>query len=273
MRRAASAPGPRWRTGPARTSACDAGPRITACSGWIIRAGALGAPSATRSNVGWPWPARSRPALEGARLRSEWVWDEDDEDDEARTPSPRRPGLVRDATFLNAVLPFALDQSRRHGEPVSLICVQLDRLLAIRDLLGPEIAESVVHDLGEAVVSMLRSSDLVARLDDDRIVALLIRAPGEDALRIAGSIWRTVAESGLGSPRLPGTTVSMGVAEFPAVARDAASLLDAADEAMAAARAAGLDEPVLAGRHRPTARPAPTSTPAQSRDRPSCRSR
>ena len=60
-------------------------------------------------------------------------------------------------------------------------------------------------------------------------------------------IARTVADSGLGSPGLPGTSVSIGVAEFPSTARDAASLLDAADEAMVTARAGGSRSPVLAG--------------------------
>lgn len=200
-------------------------------------------------------------ALESARLQAGWGWagvEEEhggpstglDAEAAAGLRAPHHPrGVVRDATFLNAVLPFALDQSRRHGEPVSLVCVQLDRRGAIRDLLGAPVADRLVQELGELVGSVVRTSDLVARLDDDRIVALLVRARGDDAMKVARSIGRTVAESGLGSPRLPGTSVSIGVAEFPAAARDAASLLDAADEAMMMARAAGSHSPVLAGTH------------------------
>jgi diguanylate cyclase (GGDEF)-like protein len=195
-------------------------------------------------------------ALESARRHAEWGYGhmedgepserlQGDADAKARAPQQRR-GVVRDATFLNAVLPFALEQSRRHGEPVSLVCVKLDRLGAIRDLLGSPLADRLVHELGEIVGSLVRASDLVARLDDDRIVALLVRARGEGAMKVARSIGRAVADAGLGSPRLPGTSVSIGVAEFPAVARDAASLLDAADEAMSMARVSGSDSPILA---------------------------
>lgn len=202
-------------------------------------------------------------ALESARLQAEWTWAGDGEDDglfaaeageaEAEMREPHRPrGVVRDATFLNAVLPFALEQSRRHGEPVSIVCVQLDRRGAIRDLLGAAHADRLVYELGEIVGSVIRTSDLVARLDDDRIVALLVRARGENAMKVARSIGHAVAESGLGAPYLPGTSVSIGVAEFPATARDAASLLDAADEAMTIARVNGSHSPVLAG-----TRPAP----------------
>ena len=179
-----------------------------------------------------------------------------------------RPDVVRDATFLNAVLPFALAQSRRHGEPVSLVCVQVDRLGAIRNLLGPTLADRLVSDLAETVSSLVRASDIVARLDDDRIVALLVRARGDGAMGVARMIGRTVADSGLGSPRLPGTSVSIGVAEFPAIARDAASLLDAADEAMVMARAGGSHSPVLAGRASRATHPPPR--PRWPR-RPPCR--
>src|SRR5262249_20406513 len=91
-------------------------------------------------------------ALENARWQAEWAREgEDGRDAERVTPlsagsdaglrTPRkRRDVVHDATFLNAVLPFALGQSRRHGEPLSLVCVQLDRLGAIRDLLGPSLA-------------------------------------------------------------------------------------------------------------------------------------
>jgi diguanylate cyclase (GGDEF)-like protein len=197
-------------------------------------------------------------ALEGARLQAEWGWGRGEANDgqpsedlagdaESGMRAPHQPrDVVRDATFLNAVLPFALEQSRRHGEPVSLVCVKLDRLGAIRDLLGTSLADQLVQELGEIVGSLIRGSDLVARLDDDRIVALLVRARGDGAMKVARSIGRAVAESGLGSPRLPGTSVSIGVAEFPAAAGDAASLLDAADEAMAMTRAGGSHSPVLA---------------------------
>ena len=47
-----------------------------------------------------------------------------------------------DATFLHAVLPFALGLSRRHGEPLSLLCVAIDRLGGIQELLGRALGRS-----------------------------------------------------------------------------------------------------------------------------------
>jgi diguanylate cyclase (GGDEF)-like protein len=212
-------------------------------------------------------------ALEKTRLKADWACEDEvtvDDDPTTGLDVPARipcggPEVVRDATFLNAVLPFALGQSRRHGEPGSLLCVQVDRLGATRDLLGPAIADRLVQDLARTVASIVRASDIVARLDDDRIVALLVRSRGEDAMRVARTIGRTVADSGLGAPRMPGSSVSIGVAEFPAIARDASSLIEAADEAMCRARARGSREPVLA-EPRPTHAHTPSmmATPGKS---------
>lgn len=158
----------------------------------------------------------------------------------------QRPDMVRDATFLHAVLPFALSQSLRHCEPLSLICLQLDRMRAIRDLLGEVTTDRMVRQLGENVAALVRTSDIVARLEDDRIVALLVRSRGEDSLRVASSIIRNADNWRLGPPGLRGMSVAAGVAEFPATCRDAAGLLEAADLAMARARAEGSRRPVLA---------------------------
>ncbi|MHB1560374.1 MAG: diguanylate cyclase domain-containing protein [Isosphaeraceae bacterium] len=192
-------------------------------------------------------------AFERARLQSVWESDGEETFDHLSAVGPlatdrpaRSPGLVHDATFLNAVLPFALAQGRRHGEPIALLCIQPDRLGAIRDLLGATVADDLVHDVGETASSVVRASDIVARLDDDRIVVLLMRSLGESAVQVGRKIIEAVGDRGIGHSQLPGTTIAIGVAEFPTIAADAAGLLDAADRAMAQARAGGSRSPVLA---------------------------
>ena len=142
-----------------------------------------------------------------------------------------------DATFLNAVLPFALNQARRHNEPLSLVCVAIDRLGGIQELLGRAAVDQLVRSVGETVASLIRASDIVARLDDDRVVAVLPRAPGGGALHVAQKICESVAEKSPGDGETPRVTVSIGVATFPACADNVFSLFDAADEALARRRA------------------------------------
>jgi diguanylate cyclase (GGDEF)-like protein len=204
--------------------------------------------------------------LESLRRNAEWAWDGGDEVDEADRPRPSQahsPAAARDATFLNAVLPFALSQAKRHREPASLLCLAIDRLAAIQDLLGADVADRVVQNVARKVSSLVRSSDIVARLDDNRIVVLLMRARGTSAMSVARVIGRAMSETTRSVPELPAATVSIGVAEFPTNARTAIALLDASDDALARAQALGQDQVVLAD-----ARPTAPSTGYQTAARP-----
>ena len=94
----------------------------------------------------------------------------------------------------------------------------------IRELLGPEVTDRLVQNVCRTVSSIIRSSDIVARLDDDRIVVLLIRADGPGALKVARNIGRAVRERTQDSAEFPSATVSIGIAEFPSDATTAFSL-------------------------------------------------
>jgi diguanylate cyclase (GGDEF)-like protein len=171
----------------------------------------------------------------------------------AAIPTPKAAGVfsmtqLRDATFLHAVLPFALSQARRHNETLSLVCVSIDRLGAIQELLGRAAVDRLVESVGETVATLIRASDIVARLDDDRVIAVLPRAPGGGALHVAQRICQAVAEKTLGDSEIPRVTVSVGVACFPLCAEDVFSLFDAADEALERAQSQGRNQAVLAHR-------------------------
>jgi diguanylate cyclase (GGDEF)-like protein len=155
---------------------------------------------------------------------------------------------LHDATFLNAVLPFALNQARRHNEPLSLVCVAIDRIGGIQELLGPGTTDRLVRSVADSVAGLIRTSDIVSRLDDDRVVAVLPRAPGGGALHVAQRICEAVAEKGRASGEIPNITVSIGVATFPACASNVFSLFDAADEALARAQSQGRNQACLAPR-------------------------
>jgi len=165
----------------------------------------------------------------------------------AQTASPPRPTIpLQDATFLNAVLPFALNQARRHREALSLLCVAIDRQSSVQELLGRAEVDRLIRHVGEITGSLIRTSDIVARLDDDRVVAVLPRAPRGGALRVAENICRAVAHNCPADCHTPKPTVSIGVATFPSCANNVYALFDAADEALAWAQNHGRNQAVLA---------------------------
>ena len=138
------------------------------------------------------------------------------------------------------------NQAKRHRESLSLLCVAIDRLRSIQDLMGRAEVDCIVQDVGQTVSSLIRKSDIVARLDDDRIVAVLPRAPRGGALHVANNICRAVARERPAGSVSPGITVSIGVATFPSCAANVYSLFDAADEALSWAQKQGRDRAVLA---------------------------
>ncbi len=158
----------------------------------------------------------------------------------------------QDATFLHAVLPFALGLARRHGEPLSLLCVAIDRLSGVHKLLGKDSADRAVRNVGTHIAAMIRDSDIVARLDDDRVIVVLPRALIRDAWNLACKICRTIETTPALLPELPVLTVSIGVAEFPACADNIYALLDAADHALSMARDQGHNQAVAATSLSPT---------------------
>jgi diguanylate cyclase (GGDEF)-like protein len=155
---------------------------------------------------------------------------------------------LHDATFLNAVLPFAFNQARRHNEMLSLVCVAIDRLGGIQELMGRAVVDRLVQSVGETVAVLIRASDIVARLDDDRIVAVLPRAPGGGALHVAQRICEVVRDKSAVEREMPRVTVSIGVATFPSCADNVLSLFDAADVALARAQSEGRNRASLSPR-------------------------
>lgn len=204
-------------------------------------------------------------ALERLHLHAGWPEDEDapggigpegaGANCDGASPEARSGTItgLHDATFLNAVLPFALSQARRHHEPLSILCVAIDRLAGIQELLGSGTVDRLVRSVAGTVASLIRASDIIARLDDDRVIAVLPRAPGGGALHVAEKICRAVEVRDPGECATPRVTVSIGVATFPAAADNVFALFDAADEALTRAQSLGRNQACLAPRRGPVA--------------------
>jgi diguanylate cyclase (GGDEF)-like protein len=126
------------------------------------------------------------------------------------------------------------------------VCVAIDRLSAIKQLLGKAESDRLVQHVADTVGSLIRASDIVARLDDDRVVAVLPRAPRGGAMHVAEKICRAVQAKCPPDCQTPSVTVSIGVAAFPSCADNVYSLFDAADEALAWAQKNGRSQAVLA---------------------------
>jgi diguanylate cyclase (GGDEF)-like protein len=162
----------------------------------------------------------------------------------------RDPGSgAYNASFLNAFLTHALAQARRRSESLSVLCVGTDRRLAqIRSQDGSEIADAALKRMARAMTSTLRTTDVVARLDDGRLVAVLPGASVTDAVSVAEAVRRAIAEAGVTAAAANPIAAPIGVAAFPEHARDVGPLVAAAGEALARAEVLGPDRVAVAPR-------------------------
>jgi len=174
--------------------------------------------------------------------------------EDSRLPTPdSKPHPTHDletglpnAVFLASFLSYALALSERRREPLSLLYIGVDRLGAIRDVHGAEFADEALRKVGRTISGTLRTSDLLARLPDGRLVAVLPGASVNDALMVAEAVRAAVAATGCLSITVSDLTASIGVASYPENAGDPIALQSVAAAALADARSKGRDHVVIA---------------------------
>jgi diguanylate cyclase (GGDEF)-like protein len=142
--------------------------------------------------------------------------------------------------------------AERHGQSLSLLLLDIDHFKTVNDQHGHLVGDGVLQRLVDAIQSVLRAEDVLARYGGDEL-AVLARGIGEDgALALGERLRKLVAGAVLGPTDNPvPVTVSVGVAGFPpsdgataaagpaepAAAAD--KLLERADAALYRAKQAG----------------------------------
>ena len=145
---------------------------------------------------------------------------------DALTGLPNRNALA-------ARLEHALLRVNRAGDRLALLFIDLDRFKKVNDTLGHAAGDEVLRQAAARIRACVREVDTVARLGGDEFVVLLETDVRADTPGIIGERIR----AGFTSPfDWRGTEVrcgaSLGVSLYPDHARDSATLLASADEAM-----------------------------------------
>lgn len=134
---------------------------------------------------------------------------------------------------LEMAVSSALLRYERHGEPVTLLTLDLDRFKEINDRLGHSGGDRALREVARCLRGSLRAVDTVARLGGDEFVVLLPGCDRGSAPGVADKLRATVAEA------VPGVTVSVGTATVSETMRDADALYRASDAALYAAKNGG----------------------------------
>ncbi len=134
-----------------------------------------------------------------------------------------------------------LEQSKRSGQPLAVMILDLDMFKQLNDTHGHLEGDQTLRDVAAALRRITRRPDLVARYGGEEFAVLLTRARVEDA-EVAAERYRATIE---GLDRKVPVTASIGVAAWPEHGGTEESLLLAADDALYAAKRAGRNRFVI----------------------------
>jgi diguanylate cyclase (GGDEF)-like protein len=134
-----------------------------------------------------------------------------------------------------------LDRAVRFKRPLTLLMIDIDHFKVINDTWGHGIGDVVLQDVARLIRDTLRNVDIFGRTGGEEFAAVIAETEGDNALHIAQRICGVVAKATIapqGAERLQ-VTVSVGLSELKGREIPFDDLLDEADQAMYAAKAAG----------------------------------
>jgi diguanylate cyclase (GGDEF)-like protein len=116
----------------------------------------------------------------------------------------------------------------RHGQPFSLLLLDLDGLKKINDIYGHIVGSLAIMRVAEVLLLSSREVDTPARYGGDEFALVLPESSFESATRVAQRISQRLAED----VEVPTLSISVGVAEYPRDGSTIENLLSAADRAL-----------------------------------------
>lgn len=129
---------------------------------------------------------------------------------------------------------------RRHGQPLSLIIVDVDFFKKINDSHGHLAGDEVLRVFAEICRTTFRATDIVGRFGGEEFLAVLPTTQAADACRIAERLrGRTEQESIKFADREIRFTISIGVTEMRQSDQSLEQTISRADQALYKAKNAG----------------------------------
>jgi diguanylate cyclase (GGDEF)-like protein/putative nucleotidyltransferase with HDIG domain len=154
---------------------------------------------------------------------------------------------VRNRQGFEEALAIEVERALRTGRPVSVVIADLDGLAAINRRQGRTHGDRAIRGFVELARQRSRRIDVIARVGGDEVALVLPESDEYGGLLMAERLRRGVREQRETPAAVEplGLSASVGIATFPKHAGTADALLDAAEQALGAAKHLGRDRCVV----------------------------
>ncbi len=131
-------------------------------------------------------------------------------------------------------------RARRHGRDLGLLMFDIDHFKQVNDEYGHLAGDAVLKDLVRVVKERIRRDEVLARYGGEEFAIILPETKLEGALALAESIRARIAEARFSfQGQVIPISVSIGIAIFDERDRNAADLIQRADERLYQAKRGG----------------------------------
>jgi diguanylate cyclase (GGDEF)-like protein len=131
-----------------------------------------------------------------------------------------------------------VERSKRQLEPLAIAFLDLDQFKALNDSRGHEEGDRCLRAVSATIRAVIRKTDLAGRLGGDEFALLMSATSADASERVCARVLEGLTTM-LAEFDCPGLGASVGLVTFDIAPEDVTELLDQADRAMYAAKAAG----------------------------------
>lgn len=138
------------------------------------------------------------------------------------------------------------NQTQRTGNIYTVIMLDIDDFKKVNDTYGHAAGDSVIKNVANALVSVSRNSDVVARIGGEEFAVVLTNATRQQAIEMAERARMEIEELRIQFDRYTlNPTVSVGTAEYQVEDKDVGAVLARADKALYQAKETGKNKVVF----------------------------
>lgn len=176
------------------------------------------------------------------------------ENQQLRTQSVRDPltGLYN-RHYLEASIAREESRSRRSGEPLGMMMIDIDHFKHCNDTFGHAAGDAVLGAVSHYMKSHARSEDILCRYGKGAFVLFMTNTRQDKLRQRAETLRSGVPQLQIEHEKRPvgPITLSIGLAVFPENGDDLQTVLRAADVALYDAKRAGCNRVVVSDSHAP----------------------